>query len=240
MHWWAQQSKKVWTSTEDNSGGWHHVLLYGLEIVLLQTGRLCSGWWNRRRGLAAVFQQLRTITVVDVGIERPVSSRTLSILFSRGCSNYKLLFFYLMCNNIDIRMCNTVLMFLNNSIIIDYGLLCYLLRMMLLRFECFYRLCYIFVKKVLFLCVPVYGMTMQFLESLNDQRILSMVKKKHFTTSSQERNTLQEVQSREDFTRTNTQGSPQDANKARLDFARKKTSKKARPLLENHYLDGLN
>ncbi len=146
MHWWAQQSKKVWTSTEDNSGGWHHVLLYGLEIVLLQTGRLCSGWWNRRRGLlAADFEQLRTITVVDVGIERPVSSRTLSILFSRGCSNYKLLFFYLMCNNIDIRMCNTVLMFLNNSIIIDYGLLCYLLRMMLLRFECFYRLCYIFV-----------------------------------------------------------------------------------------------
>ncbi len=49
-----------------------------------------------------------------------------------------------MCNDIDIRMCNTVLMFLNNSIIIDYGLLCYLLRMMLLRLECFYQLCFIF------------------------------------------------------------------------------------------------
>ncbi len=67
-----------------------------------------------------------------------------------------------------------------------------------------------------------------------------MVKKNPFTTSRQERNTLQEVQSREYFTRTNTQGSPQGANKARLDFARKKTSKKARPLLENHYLNGLN
>ncbi len=46
------------------------------------------------------------------------------------------------------------------------------------------------------------------------------------TTSRQERNTLQEVQSREYFTRTNTQGSPQGANKARLDFARKKNLKK--------------
>ncbi len=44
---------------------------------------------------------------------------------------------------VDICMCNTVLMFLNNSIVIDYGLLCYLLRMMLLRFKCFYQLCFI-------------------------------------------------------------------------------------------------
>ncbi len=37
----------------------------------------------------------------------------------------------------------------------------------------------------------------------------------------------------------NTEASPQGANKARLDFA-KKTSKKSRTLLEMYYLDGLN
>ncbi len=50
---------------------------------------------------------------------------------------------------------------------------------------------------------------------VDDQRILSMVKKNPFTTSSQEKNTLQEadvslssLQSREDFTRANTEASP--------------------------------
>ncbi len=95
----------------------------------------------------------------------------------------------------------------------------------------------------------------------DDRKILSMVKKNPFTTSSEVKNTLQEegvslskstikrrtlsrrkvchcqsLQSREDFTRANTEGSPQGANKARLDFAKK--HKKARPLLEKHSLDG--
>ncbi len=39
--------------------------------------------------------------------------------------------------------------------------------------------------------------------------------------------------------KANTEGSPQGANKAKLNFA-KKTSKKARPLLEKHSLDGWN
>ncbi len=58
---------------------------------------------------------------------------------------------------------------------------------------------------------------------VDDQRILSMVKKNPFTTSNEEKNTLQEVeslQSREDY--TNTEGSPQGANKDRLlDFTKK-------------------
>ncbi len=79
----------------------------------------------------------------------------------------------------------------------------------------------------------------------DDRRILSMVKKNPFTTSSQVKNTLQEVdvslsslQSREDFTRANTEGSPQGANKAWLDC--QKTSNKARPLLEKQSVDGWN
>ncbi len=63
-------------------------------------------------------------------------------------------------------MCNTVLRFLNNSIIIDYGLLCYFLRMMLLRFKCFYLLCFILCfDRDLTLHVPVYGMIIK--KSLN-------------------------------------------------------------------------
>ncbi len=38
------------------------------------------------------------------------------------------------------------------------------------------------------------------------------------------------------FSLSNTEASPQGANKARLDFA-KKTSKKAKPLLQKHSLD---
>ncbi len=30
-HWWAQQHKKAWTSTEDNSGGWSEDPLHGEE-----------------------------------------------------------------------------------------------------------------------------------------------------------------------------------------------------------------
>ncbi len=52
----------------------------------------------------------------------------------------------------------------------------------------------------------------------------SMVKKEPFTTSSQEKNTLLEVgmsiSTIKYFTRANTEGSPQGANKARLDFAK--------------------
>ncbi len=54
---------------------------------------------------------------------------------------------------------------------------------------------------------------------VDDRRILSLVKKTPFTTVGQIKNTLQEVgvcvssqQSREDFTRVNTEGSPQDVN----------------------------
>ncbi len=66
---------------------------------------------------------------------------------------------------------------------------------------------------------------------VDDRRILTMKKKNPFTTSSQEKNTLREVyhcqslQSREDLTRANTEGSPQGANKARLDFAKKHLKK---------------
>ncbi len=31
MHWWAQQHKKAWTSTENNSGEWSENLLHGKE-----------------------------------------------------------------------------------------------------------------------------------------------------------------------------------------------------------------
>ncbi len=31
MHWWAQQHKEAWTSTEDNSGGWSEDPLHGKE-----------------------------------------------------------------------------------------------------------------------------------------------------------------------------------------------------------------
>ncbi len=54
---------------------------------------------------------------------------------------------------------------------------------------------------------------------VDDLRILSIVKKNPFTTSSEVKNTLQEVgvslaksKSREDFTRAITEGSPQGAN----------------------------
>ncbi len=60
-----------------------------------------------------------------------------------------------------------------------------------------------------------------------------MVNKNPFATSSKRRTLsrrltchCQRLQSIEDFTRANTEGSPQAANKARLDFA-KKTSKKS-------------
>ncbi len=76
---------------------------------------------------------------------------------------------------------------------------------------------------------------------MDDWRILCMVKKTPFTTSSQEKNTLQEADVslskstiKRRFTRANTETSPQAANKARLDS---KTSKKARALLEKHFLD---
>ncbi len=36
MHWWAQQHKKAWTSTEDNSGGWSEDPLYGKGKTLSQ------------------------------------------------------------------------------------------------------------------------------------------------------------------------------------------------------------
>ncbi len=57
---------------------------------------------------------------------------------------------------------------------------------------------------------------------VDDRIILSMVKKNPFTTSSQEKNTLQDVDvcvtvkvyNQENFTRANTEGSPQGANKA--------------------------
>ncbi len=55
---------------------------------------------------------------------------------------------------------------------------------------------------------------------VDDLRILSLVKKSPFTTSSQVKNTpgsCRSLQSREDFTKANTEG----ANKARLDFAQK-------------------
>ncbi len=63
-------------------------------------------------------------------------------------------------------------------------------------------------------------------------RILSMIKKNPFTTSSQVKNTLQEVGMslskstiKRRFTRANKEGSPQGANKARLDFAKKHLKK---------------
>ncbi len=31
MHWWVQQHKKTWTSTEDNIGGWSDNPLHGKE-----------------------------------------------------------------------------------------------------------------------------------------------------------------------------------------------------------------
>ncbi len=78
---------------------------------------------------------------------------------------------------------------------------------------------------------------------MDDWRILFMVKKTPFTTSSQE-NTLQEADVsllkstiKRRFTRANTETSPQAANKARLDS---KTSTKARALLEKHSLDDWN
>ncbi len=76
---------------------------------------------------------------------------------------------------------------------------------------------------------------------VDDRRILSLVKKTPFTTVGQIKNTLQEVgvcvqsqQSREDFTRVNTEGSPQDVNhwwasktgiRDRLEFAKRHLKK---------------
>ncbi len=73
-----------------------------------------------------------------------------------------------------------------------------------------------------------------------------MVKKNPFTTSSQAKNTLQDVgmslskskiKRRLHKSKYRGEGSPHGANKDRLEFA-KKTIKKAKPLLEKHYLDG--
>ncbi len=55
---------------------------------------------------------------------------------------------------------------------------------------------------------------------VDDRMILSMVKKNPFTTSSQEKNTLQEVGVSLSKSTINTEGSLQGANKARLDFAK--------------------
>ncbi len=67
---------------------------------------------------------------------------------------------------------------------------------------------------------------------VDDQRILSMIKKTPFTTSSQEKNTVQEVDvslSKSTIKRrlhqSNTDGSPQAPNKARFDFAKKHLKK---------------
>ncbi len=67
-----------------------------------------------------------------------------------------------------------------------------------------------------------------------------MVKKKNLSQHPAKRSTLsrryachcKSLQSREDFTRANTEGSPQGANKAR----KKKPSKESKPLLEKHSL----
>ncbi len=79
---------------------------------------------------------------------------------------------------------------------------------------------------------------------VDDQRILSMVKKNPFTTSSQEKNTLQEADvslSKSTIKRrlhqSKYRGFSTRCKQGQIRLCQKK-SKKARPLLEKHSLDG--
>ena len=96
----------------------------------------------------------------------------------------------------------------------------------------------------------------------DDRRILSIVKKNPFTTSSQEvgvslskstiKRRLHDSKYRrfttrfKPFTRANTDGSLQGSNYSQVsrierpDFAQKKKSKKSSPVLKRHSLDRLN
>ncbi len=72
-----------------------------------------------------------------------------------------------------------------------------------------------------------------------------MVKKNPFTTSSQEKNTLQEaachcqsLQSREDFTRANTEASPQGGKQGQIKICQTKKHLKSQTTPRKAFLDG--
>ncbi len=75
---------------------------------------------------------------------------------------------------------------------------------------------------------------------VDDRRILSMVKKNPFTTSNQEKNTLQEADVstiKRRLHQSKYRGFTTSCKQGQIRLCQK-TSKKARPLLENHSLDG--